>query len=480
MNTPFLLTDKQVQDFLINGYLVLQTISLHENYHSSIFTEALSIFTKEGNPGNNILPRIPQLQSVFDDPIVNGALVSLLGSNYTMQPSRYAHLSKPGCKAEQWHKDSYYGYKKLLRHHQLRYIMAIYYPQNTTIEMGSTAIKPRSQYDVMDPKINGNNDMENDVCMTYAAGTVVLIHYDIVHRRTVNRTKDTYCFMFKFQFNRLEEPTKPTWNHNSMNAAYDAGLLQPIVKHIWNGMMGGVNIRQQLSIDQDILEWERQLNDIDGKLRLNAAYNLALSNQYKILINHLYKIKETSRLEVVYALTACRHNKDAISELQTILKKEEKNEYLASCIAFIFSEMGSVALETLPLLIHIIETNDSWLVKQYCCEALGTIQSNDQHDIDMVIRCLTHILANRDQQMDSKEASHTRFTAALSLAKIGGNAVEAIPVLKDALYFDPNRYVNGNALLALERIGTSEALKIVWNYLKTSRWCAKTSPASLF
>ncbi|CAF1203693.1 unnamed protein product [Adineta steineri] len=142
--------------------------------------------------------------------------------------------------------------------------------------------------------------------------------------------------------------------------------------------------------------------------------------------------------------------------------------------------MGSMALETLPLLIHVMETSDSWLVKQYCCEALGTIQSNDQHDIDMIIRCLTHVLANRDQQMDSKEASHTRFTAALSLAKIGDKAVEAIPVLKDALYFDPNRYVNGNALLALERIGTSEALKIVWNYLKTSRWCAKTSPTSLF
>ncbi|CAF4378231.1 unnamed protein product, partial [Adineta steineri] len=174
---------------------------------------------------------------------------------YTMQPNRYAHLSKPGCKGEQWHKDSYYGYKKLLRHHQLRYIMAMYYPQNTTIEMGLTAIKPRLQYEVMDPKINRNNDMENDICMTYTVGTVVLIHYDI--------------------FNRFEEPTKPTWNHNSMNAAYDAGLLQPIVKHIWNWMMGGVDIRQQLSIDQHIIEWERQLNDTDGKLRLNAAYNLA-------------------------------------------------------------------------------------------------------------------------------------------------------------------------------------------------------------
>jgi HEAT repeat protein len=93
---------------------------------------------------------------------------------------------------------------------------------------------------------------------------------------------------------------------------------------------------------------------------------------------------------------------------------------------------------------------------------------------------LTHALVHRDQQTDSKAASHIRFTAALSLAKIGTKAVEAIPALKDALYLDQNRYVNGNALLALERIQTSEALKIVLNYLKPSRWCTKTTASSLY
>jgi hypothetical protein len=492
MNTPLLLTDKQVQDFLINGYLFLQPISLDRSFHSSIFNQALSIF-KSGNPGNNILPKLPQLQDVFDDPVVSGALESLLGLNYTMQPHRHAHLTNPGSKDQQWHKDTYFGYQKPLRHHQLRYIMAMYYPQDTTMEMGPTAIKSRSQYDTRNPKINKNDDTldntnaqsdtEHDLYMVCPAGTVVLIHYDIMHRGTANRSKDSQRFMMKFQFNRLEEPTKPTWNHDSTNAVYDAadaGLLQPVVKHIWNWMMGGVNTSQQLPVDRDIVEWGRQLNDEDGKIRLNAAYNLALNNEYKILINHLYKINGIFSFEVVYALTACRYNKDAITELQTTLKNEEKNEQLAYVIAFIFSEMGSMAIETLPLLVRVMETTDSWLVKQYCCEALGTIQSNEQHDIDVTIRCLTHALVHRDQQTDSKAASHIRFTAALSLAKIGTKAVEAIPALKDALYLDQNRYVNGNALLALERIQTSEALKIVLNYLKPSRWCTKTTASSLY
>jgi HEAT repeat protein len=243
-------------------------------------------------------------------------------------------------------------------------------------------------------------------------------------------------------------------------------------------MMGdGVIALQQPFIDQDIITWKVELNNRDGKIRLNAAYNLALCNEYNTLIERLYNNNEIFRFEAAYALTACRYNKDAITELQTVLKKEEHNENQAYCLAFIYSEMGSTAFETLPLLIGVMETSESWLVQQYCCEALGTIQSNEQYDADVVVRCLTNILTNRDQQ---KQASHTRFTAALSLAKLGAKAIPAIPILKDALYLDENRYVNGNALLALERIGTNEALKIVLAYLKMSRWCTKTTADSLY
>jgi HEAT repeat protein len=91
---------------------------------------------------------------------------------------------------------------------------------------------------------------------------------------------------------------------------------------------------------------------------------------------------------------------------------------------------------------------------------------------------LTTVLSKHDQSDDSKGKSQIRFTAALSIAKLGVKAVQAIPTLKDALYLDENRYVNGNALLALERIGTNEALRIALDYLKMSRWCAKTTSDS--
>ncbi|CAF1311549.1 unnamed protein product [Rotaria sp. Silwood1] len=407
-----------------------------------------------------------------------------------MQPHRHVHVTRPGTADQTWHKDSYFGYRKPLRHHQLRYVMAMYYPQDTTIEMGPTAIIPRSQYDVMHPKMSSHSEtLENpnvssddhDIHLVCTAGTVVLIHYDIVHRGTANRTNCSHRYMFKFQFNRLEEPTQPTWNHDPTNAFYDAadaGLLQPIVKHVWNWMMGRVITLLEPPTDQDINTWKTQLTDQYGKIRLNAAYNLALNNEYNILIQQLYKNKEIPRFEAAYALTACRHNKEAIAELQEVLTKEENNEFIAYCISFIFSEMGSAALDTLPLLIRVIETSHSYLVKQYCCEALGTIQVTEQSYIDRIVRCLTNVLADRNQLENPKEVSHMRFTAALSLAKLGIKAIQAIPSLKEALYLDQNRYVNANALLALKRIETDEALKIVLHYLEMSRWCAKTTAAS--
>ncbi|CAF1659877.1 unnamed protein product, partial [Didymodactylos carnosus] len=87
---------------------------------------------------------------------------------------------------------------------------------------------------------------------------------------------------------------------------------------------------------------------------------------------------------------------------------------------------------------------------------------------------------NLDQNLDqnNKKVDHARFTAALSLAKIGAMAAAAIPTLKNTLYFDSNRYVIANALLALERVETRDAWSIVLDYLKLSRWCPKTSPSS--
>ena len=73
-----LLDDSRMQSFIADGYAVVKT-DLPAEFHQSIYGQIEEVLTAEGNPGNNLLPRIPDLQQVFDQPEVAGALTSILG-----------------------------------------------------------------------------------------------------------------------------------------------------------------------------------------------------------------------------------------------------------------------------------------------------------------------------------------------------------------------------------------------------------------
>ena len=77
----YLLNDQQMKDFIRNGYITVQT-HLPAEFHESVFQQTENVFETEGNPGNNLLPRIPMIQEVFDDKRVSGALTSVLGKDY--------------------------------------------------------------------------------------------------------------------------------------------------------------------------------------------------------------------------------------------------------------------------------------------------------------------------------------------------------------------------------------------------------------
>ena len=67
MSAPILLTDSQVQAYLTNGYITVQTAhppAVHQNIHQQIET----LFATEGNPGNDILPKVPDLYQILRGP----------------------------------------------------------------------------------------------------------------------------------------------------------------------------------------------------------------------------------------------------------------------------------------------------------------------------------------------------------------------------------------------------------------------------
>ena len=103
-----LLTDDQMRQFISRGYLVLQT-DFPKEFHESLNAKLSEVMEKEGNPGNNILPRLSEFNDIVQSPVVHGALTSVVGHDYTIHPHRHCHFTYPGRKVQGWHKDSYLG-----------------------------------------------------------------------------------------------------------------------------------------------------------------------------------------------------------------------------------------------------------------------------------------------------------------------------------------------------------------------------------
>ena len=89
-----LLTDQQVQRFIVDGYVILQADGM-PGLHDRIRSTIEEVYETEGNIGNNILPRIPDIARVFEHPNVAGALTSLLGPDYVLNPHRHRQLYTP-------------------------------------------------------------------------------------------------------------------------------------------------------------------------------------------------------------------------------------------------------------------------------------------------------------------------------------------------------------------------------------------------
>jgi len=374
----------------------------------------------------------------------------------------------------------------------------MYYPQQTLLEWGPTEVKPSSQYMSIDPQ-NYKEHFPNpnlkvseglDAPMISEEGAVVLIHYDIVHRAGWNKSKFNR-YMFKFQFFRIEEPSHPTWNCTDTEwktiSKDDIGgnlseetikCMQPVCHSIWNWLCG----KPQPEIDKnpDLKEAciKDLANDTEWK-RFFSAYTLAQMGEVDILFSQLSHSDSQQRLNSVLALpsvpTSCHtlllnYISKFIQEEAHKEKENEKRLFQGQAIMYILSELGKSAYETIPIITNFTKHWYS-MSRLYAIEALGNLGCFDDSNVELVVSSL--IAGLKD------ENDHVRFTSAWSLAKLGPKAAKAISGLVDVLN-DPNRYVQGYAVLALKKIGTPEATEVLLNYLEVGRWCNSTTSKSMY
>ena len=93
-SAPVLLTDEQMRQYIVDGYIMLEP-SVPDELHETIRQKLADVLEAGINPGNNVLPRVPEMRHILNSPEVRGALISALGEGYIEHPHRYCHHLAP-------------------------------------------------------------------------------------------------------------------------------------------------------------------------------------------------------------------------------------------------------------------------------------------------------------------------------------------------------------------------------------------------
>jgi hypothetical protein len=143
---PVLLDDTAMRRFVRDGYVTLQP-QLSARYHATVCKRLDAVLARGtpawsgGNPGNNLLPRVPQLMELLRHPRVHGALQSLLGHDYCMHMHRHLHdrhgVDENPAAVHHMHKDALVNSRHCAdakrRQHRPRMLMLMYFPQDTPV-----------------------------------------------------------------------------------------------------------------------------------------------------------------------------------------------------------------------------------------------------------------------------------------------------------------------------------------------------------
>lgn len=454
-NTLF--TDDHMRQFISNGFVVLK-VDMPDGFHEHIYQRCEEVYDTEGNPGNNILPRVPELQQVFDHPTITGAFTSILGPDFVMHTHRHGHLTRGKTENRGWHKDSYWGYKKI-RYHRPRWAMVFYYPQAITPNNGPTRVAPGSQcYDERFEQLDAVGQP-----VLGQAGTLAIVHFDLWHQASGNLT-DANRFMMKFQFHRMSEPVTPTWNNE--NTQWQS-LNNALSKHdgVWQQHWNWLRGETPASQTGDVQALAKTLTSQSEPDRLNAAYTLGAIGESALdaLTQALLSDNDQARRMSAYGLSLI--GQPAVDTLIQALS--HTNEEIRAHAAFALGDMGSQAETAVSALVQKLKDESPW-VRHHAVEALGTIAQN----ADTAVPALAHALTQDDD-------GQVRYNAAYALACFGTDAAEAVPALAQALH-DPNRYASGHAISALRRIRTPQAVDTLLHWMETTRWCPVTTKDSTF
>lgn len=358
------LSPEQLEAFTADGFVAVRP-QVPPGTHASIIKAADAAYEAAGfdgrqssSPiGNNILAEVPQLQTVFGSAEVDGALRDLLGEGYIAHPHRRPHQNDPGSRPQTLHKDSHAGFE-VHRAHSPWLVMAMYYPQAVTLENAPTSLCPGTYFyageDRFDPRHLDSDQARTslqrwsseEVPMTCEAGTVVLVHNDLWHRGTGNRSKARrwmFCFMYMRAVSPQSGGPLPTFK-----APQHSDLAREQFSAYVRAWLHGIEAPR---VDVDVKATEAALAQAsDDQARLVAAYSLASASDFKSASEALARVLREGREEPLrraakFGAAAACHRQVLRGETEMLcrlleLVAEDRDPGASACAARALFEHG--------------------------------------------------------------------------------------------------------------------------------------------
>ena len=185
------LNDEQVIEFCKQGFLLL------ENVIDDDINQLTNEFFKEHTELSPIelLSEKWFIEGVIKNPQAAGAVRSLLGKDFGLPIGISNHRNTTQLPAQEWHWDSNSKFGP-----QVDYLQVFYLPQACTREMGPTELIPGSHFifshrDAM----HSIGHVKGSYYATLPAGSVLITHYGIWHRRsksTVSKTRNNVKYSY--------------------------------------------------------------------------------------------------------------------------------------------------------------------------------------------------------------------------------------------------------------------------------------------
>jgi HEAT repeat protein len=516
MTQPILLTDSQIQQFICDGYLILKP-SVEANIHKTIDDKFNWLAENEPNPGNNILARLPELNTILTSPEVEGAMISLLGENYITCTHCFWHTNQqqePISEEKLWnrvkegsHQDNYCP-SSMGKSHQIQYIRFMYYSHDLDVKNGPTHVSPGTQYN----SEVYEEDRENMIPVIGEAGTVFISHFEMIHgasRNISNRVRN----MIKFLFTRKNVQHKPNWNHQNSKWVTPSKIQSPYTLHAcwenqWNWLSGKKELLSpktnhfevpaiELSEDKlnkfikniegnpEAIEFLlSKLNTSSHSVRNNAIYALVQIGEPAIspVVNYIENLSLPANLDLRMPTNTISFD-DATQVLISM------GAPVLSHISVLFKSTDEwVLLNTLHLLNVIgvgnqnictqvkgLLNNESNNIVAWATTALGSIGSKEQVEVLLDILSQQYDRENHDSNVDDSSVLTwpaewiIHFNASLGLVRLS-NYAETYEDRISSFLGHPFAQVDMMLCQCLRRIGTVSALEKVCDYLQPHMW----------